>query len=154
MFTGFAYKGHAVPLEPEHLAALSGRRDLETHRLAGEIRHFGLSPQHRGGQGNPNLYVEIVASSFEPGVRRDMHPQIEVSRCGAAAAVLAFARHAYAGSFTHPCGNSHIHRPRMPAMLDGEAAHRAVVGVFEGQIDGLFHVAALAPARRTPAAPA
>src|SRR5438309_1424331 len=147
-----ADRGHAVSFQPEDLPVLRRRRNPEPQRLAAERRDVDLAAEHGGGQGNRHARVQIASLSLERRMRRDPDPEIEIAGLRAAAAVLALARDAHPRAFADARRDSHVDGPRVAVVLDREAAHRAVIRVFETELDLLLDVAALA--RAAPAAAA
>src|SRR5580765_1938438 len=75
--------------------------------------------------------------------------KIQITGLRSARAVLAFAADAHAGSFTDAGRNPHVNRASLSVVCHRQASHRAVVCVFEIQLQLVLHVPALP--RRPPA---
>src|SRR6185295_7743390 len=162
---------HAVPGEPERLAARRLGRDLHGH-LPLQRGHRDLAAQRGYRQGHRQVGVEIVALPLETRVRRDRHAQVEVAagRAVARAAPDALRRHAHARPGVHARRDLHLQvaralgpaaasAPRAGAPVDvaRAAALRArlvelerdrLLGalerLLERELDGRLHVAAAA----------
>ena len=67
-----------MALEPEHLPVLGRLRDLQPHP-SGDRCHCGLAAEDGGGDGHRYLGPEVVAITFERGMRPNPHSQIEVT---------------------------------------------------------------------------
>ena len=76
---GTVGRRHAVPLQPEGLAVLRRRRHLQPQGLACNRRDLRLAAQHRRGQGDLNLGVQVFALAFELRMGREPDAQIEVA---------------------------------------------------------------------------
>ena len=60
-----ANRRHAVPLQPEHLAVLRRRGNLQSHDLAAERPDLGLAAEHRRRERHGHLRVEIAPLALE-----------------------------------------------------------------------------------------
>src|SRR6185369_137110 len=83
---------------------------------------------------------------------RDSDAEIQVAGGPAAAARLAFAADADARAVADARRNPDVHRVRVPVEPHAEAAHRAVIRVFERQLQFLFDVPSGARSRAAAAA--
>ena len=77
--SGLADGRHAVALQPEHLAVLRRRRNLQPQRLAAERRHLGLAAEHRGRQRDRHARVEVAALALELRMRREPDAQVQIA---------------------------------------------------------------------------
>src|SRR2546428_4099404 len=152
LLLGLSDRGHAVPLQTEHLAVLRERRNLETHGPSFERRNLDFAAQHRGGDRQRDLDVDVATFPFELGMRREAYAQIKVAGRRAAGAVLAFPRHAYARTVAHAGWNPDIHGTRMAVVFQREPPGGAAVRVFERELDFVLDVAAFTLSRPAAAA--
>ena len=76
--------------------------------------------------------------------------QIQIARRTAVAAGFSFAGGAHARAVLDPDRDAHVDAARVAALLDRHAAGRAVIRLFERQLDFVLDVAALLRARRAP----
>src|SRR5437867_3215159 len=145
VLVGFTGDRHAVAAQPEHLPVLSHGGNLQTQRLAGKRRHLGLAAEHGGRQRHRHARVQVATFPFEPWMRGEANPQVQIAGLCAARAHFTFASHANARSVDHAGRNADINGARVAVVLDGQPPRRALVGVLETELDFLLDVAAGAP---------
>src|SRR5262245_15431465 len=87
-------------------------------------------------------------------MRRLADAEVQVAGLSAVRPLFSFAGHPDARSVPDACRNPDIDRAGVAVVLDGKPAHGASVGVFERQLELLFHVAALPRSARACAAAA
>src|SRR5206468_12884318 len=85
-------------------------------------------------------------------VRRRVNPQVEIAAFRTAGSRLALAGDAYAGAFEDAGRDPHVDVAGRAVVLNGEAPRRAVIDVFQGQLEILFEVTARARPGRSCAA--
>src|SRR5206468_6599028 len=95
-----------------------------------------------------------AASAFDLSVGREANPQIQIAGLCAARPHLTFAGHTNARSVGDAGRNPDIHGARVAILLDRQPLRRAVIRIFETELDFLLHVASGARAARSAAAPA
>src|SRR5258708_5913358 len=134
-------RGQPGPLEPKDLPNLRPGRNLQTQRLAGDRLPVVSAAEDRRRQRHRHMRVEIASFAFELWMPRQANPQVQIAGLRAADSVLAFAGHPHARSVADARRNADVHRPRVTVVLDRQATHGAVVGVFESQLDLLLDVA-------------
>ena len=98
--------------------------------------------------GTGTLDVEVATLQLEHRMRREPHAQVQMPRLGAADALLAFTADPHARAVDHAGGNPHVDGPALPVVRQREPLRRAVIGVFERQLDLVLDVAARAAVGR------
>src|SRR5438552_8833383 len=154
VLVGFTGDRHAVAAQPEHLPVLSHGGNLQTQRLAGKCRHLGPAAEHGGRQRHRHARVQIATLPFEPWMRGEANPQVQIAGLCAARAHFAFAGHANARSVDHAGRNADINGARVSVVLDGQPPRRALVRILETELDFLLDVTAGALSARPPASSA
>src|SRR5688572_31450077 len=140
-----------MAFQPEHLAVLRRGRNLQAHRFAGKRLDFSFTAQHGGGERDRNVRVEVAAPALEFRMRGEPDAQIQIARLRTARTVLALAADAHAGTLADASRNAHVDGAGLTIVRHGETPHRAVVRIFESQLELVFDVASLARGPRAPA---
>src|SRR5439155_8498254 len=128
----------------------------QPQRLPAERLDLHLVAKHRRRERHGHVGIQILAFAFEPGMRRDANPQVQIARLRAAAAVFTFAGDADPRAVADAGRNADVDRTGVAVVLDREAAHRSLIGILESQLELVLDVAAFArtaaaagPAART-----
>src|SRR6185437_14278823 len=95
---GRAHDRHALGAQPELVAALRARRDVDARRLAVERRHLDRAAERRLHHRDRHLAVHVRSLALEQRVAAHRQEDIEIARRPAAGAGLALAAEANAGA--------------------------------------------------------
>src|SRR5512143_2959029 len=112
----------AVATQAEGSPGRRPGRHLDPHRTV-ERRDLGLASQDRGGEGDADGGLEVVAVALEDPVREEPHAQVDVSR-------------AHARSVAHARRDLHLHAPAVAA-ADHQAPGRALEDFLEREVHGV-----------------
>src|SRR5262245_13578161 len=108
-----AYGGHAVPLEPEDLAVLRGRRDLQTRGFSAERHDERLASENGRCDRHTDLRIQVAPFELEYGVRRQTHAQVQIPRGRASVTLFSLATDADARPLDDARRNAYVDRARV-----------------------------------------
>src|SRR6185436_12818047 len=139
--TRLADRGHPETLQPEDLAVLCQRRNAQPRRLAAERRHVRFAAQHRRGHWQRRLHIQVSPFVLELSMWRQADAEVQITRGGAANAMLALSGYPHARAVAHAGGYPDVDGARLAILLERQAPRCAVIGVLERELDFVFDVA-------------